>query len=62
MLYRNPAQNLSSEIFTEIEAAMAWDYFALVAGVELVSSLGQDAYAGDPENKPQFGRGARQSI
>lgn len=57
LLYRNPGSNLSSEIYTEVEAAMAWNYVALVAGVGMVNSLGQDAYEGDPENKPQFGRG-----
>lgn len=58
LLYRNPSSNLSSEIFSEVEGALVWSKFALLAGVENVTSLGQDAYTDDPENKPMINSGS----
>lgn len=58
VLYRNPSSNLSSEVYSEVEGVMAWRKFALLAGAEFVSSLNQDAYEEDPENKPLINGGS----
>ena len=46
--YRRPGADLSHEIYWQGEAAMAWKYVALVAGVDGVSSLNNDPYEGKP--------------
>ncbi len=56
VLYRNPGEKLSSEIYSEIEVAFAWQYFTMLFGVENVYSLNQDAFSDDPEEKPQLSR------
>lgn len=56
-LYRNPGENLSSEWFTQFEGGLMWNKFSLIAGLEYVSSLEQDAYGSDPENKPRLDTG-----
>lgn len=58
VLYRNPSSTMSSEIYTEVEAAMVWEKFALLAGVENVTGLNQDAYSNDPQNKPLISSGS----
>ncbi|MEX1099203.1 MAG: hypothetical protein WEB87_02185 [Bacteriovoracaceae bacterium] len=58
VLYRNPSENLSSEIVSELEGVLAWDSFSILAGVENVTSLEQDPYGVDPENKPSFNTGS----
>jgi hypothetical protein len=50
--YRRPGKDLSSEVYWNAEGAMAWKYLALLAGVDGVTSLNNDAYTEDPENKP----------
>lgn len=55
--YRRPSKDQSSEVFWAAEAALAWTYVALVAGAEGISSLNQDAYTKDPENKPPVNTG-----
>ena len=52
VIYRDPAQGLSSEIFSEFEGVIAWQYFAVALGIENVYSMESDAYTADPENKP----------
>ena len=42
--YRRPGSSQSAEVFYTAEGALAWRYFALVAGVEGVSSLNNDPY------------------
>lgn len=54
ILYRNPSKNLSSEIVALGEYAIVWSALAIYGGIEAVTSLGQDAYSQDPENKPQI--------
>lgn len=50
--YRRPGVDLSHEIYWAAEAAMAWRYVALVAGVDGVSSLNGDPYEDSPEERP----------
>lgn len=57
-LYRNPAEHLSSEIYSEIEGAIVWRSFAMVLGVENIYSLGQDPYSTTPTDKPQISNGS----
>jgi hypothetical protein len=57
-LYRNPSAQLSSEFFIESEFALVWQYFAMLIGVENVTSLNGDAYTTDPEEKPQISTGS----
>ena len=58
LLFRNPGTVLSSEILLRGEYAMLWQKFSLLAGVESVTSMNQDAYGDDPENKPLIANGA----
>lgn len=51
--YRDPSQKLGSEIFSQVDYNLAWDYFSFGVGVENNYSLENDNYSGDPENKPQ---------
>lgn len=57
LTYRRPGKEMSGEVNWLVEAAVAWRYFALVAGGEGIYSLGQDAYTDDPDNKPAFNTG-----
>jgi hypothetical protein len=50
--YRKPGKSLSSEIYWQAEAALAWTYFAIIGGVDGTSSLKNDQYTDDPQNKP----------
>lgn len=54
---RQPGADLSSEIFWQVEAALTWKYVALVAGVDGVSSMKNDPFEDDPQNKPNYNRG-----
>lgn len=53
VFYRDPSQNLGSEIFSTIDYHLAWKYFSFGIGVENNYSLENDNYSNDPENKPQ---------
>lgn len=57
-LYRNPAEHLSSEIYSEIEGAIVWPAFTMLVGVENIYSMNQDPYADDPNSKPQMSNGS----
>lgn len=46
--YRKPGDELSSEVYWNVEGALAWNYVALVAGVDGVSSMNNDPYKDDP--------------
>jgi hypothetical protein len=50
--YRRPGKDLSSEIYWQAEGVMAWKYIALIAGVDGVTSMGNDPYEGDPNGRP----------
>jgi hypothetical protein len=50
--YRRAGVDLSHEIYWQLEAAMAWRYIALVAGVDGVSSLKNDPYESEPTERP----------
>jgi hypothetical protein len=56
--YRKPGQDLSSEIYWQVEAALAWKYLALVAGVDGVSSMNNDPYENDEANRPLYETGS----
>jgi hypothetical protein len=55
--FRSPGKDLSPEIYWQLEGALAWDYFALVAGVDGVTSLKGDPHEDDPGNRPMFNTG-----
>lgn len=55
--YRRPGKDLSSELYWQAEGALVWRYVALVAGVDGITSLKNDAYTNDPENKPKINTG-----
>lgn len=55
--YRKPGQDLSDEIYWQVEGALAWKYVALIAGVDGVSSMNNDPFTSDPENRPIFNTG-----
>lgn len=55
--YRNPGSDMSQELYWQVEGALTWKYVALIAGVDGVSSLKNDPYENDPQNKPNFNRG-----
>jgi hypothetical protein len=55
--YRRPGKELSPEIYWKAEGALAWNHFALIAGIEGVNSLDQDPYKTDPDNRPVFNTG-----
>jgi hypothetical protein len=52
--YRDPGEELSPELYWQVEGALQWTHVALVAGVDGITTLGQDPYEGNPENKPVF--------
>jgi hypothetical protein len=56
--YRNPGQELSTELYWQLEAALTWRYVALIAGVNGISSLQNDPYENDEANRPAFNTGS----
>jgi hypothetical protein len=57
-LYRLPAPDLSSELFTEIEGALVWRRFSLFFGIENNYSFKTDAYTEEPLDKPVMATGS----
>ncbi len=55
--FRDPGTEVSNELYYQAEAALAWKYVALVAGVDGVFSMKDDLYTDDPTNKPVYNRG-----
>ena len=55
--YRSAGSDISDEIYYQLEAAMAWRYFALVAGVDGTVSLGNDPFEGDEASRPIYNTG-----
>lgn len=58
--YRRPGSELSPEFNWQLEGALAFKYLALVAGVQGVKSLNQDAYTDNPAGKPALNTGGSQ--
>lgn len=56
--YRKPGQDIASELYYQVEAALAWKYVALVAGIDGVSSMNNDPYEDDQANRPQYETGS----
>jgi len=56
--YRRPGKDLSGEVYWQLEGTLAWKYLALIAGVDGISSLKNDAYTDDPNSKPRNNTGA----
>lgn len=56
--WRNPGQDLSTEIYWQAEGALAWKSAALIAGIDGISSLGNDAFEDNPSAKPLYNTGA----
>ncbi len=56
--YRRPGSDLSQEIYWQGEAAMAWKYVALVAGVDGVTSLNNDPYENSEIDRPILNTGS----
>ena len=57
VLYREPAKQQSSEVFSEIDFNIVWPSFYMGLGVENVYSLQNDIYSNDQANKPQVSTG-----
>lgn len=57
-LYRNPAEDLSSEVFTDVQYNIgAMGSLSILLGFENNYSLQVDPYTNDPSNKPNIDRG-----
>jgi len=52
--YRKPGQELSDEIYWQLEGALVWKYLALVAGVDGVSSMNNDPHGDDETSRPAY--------
>ncbi|WPU66339.1 hypothetical protein [Peredibacter starrii] len=52
--YRNPGKDLATELYWQAEAALAWKYVALIAGVDGSSSMNNDPYEDKPLEKPNY--------
>lgn len=55
--FRRPGKEISTELNWDLQGALAWKNLALVAGVQGVYSLNQDAYSEDPLTKPPINTG-----
>jgi len=55
---RRPGVELSDEVYWQAEGALAWRRFALVAGVDGVSSINQDPYGGEESKRPNINTGS----
>lgn len=56
--YRKPGDELSTELYWQVEGALVWSYIALVAGVDGVTSMKNDPYEDDPLNKANYYTGS----
>ena len=54
---RQPGSDLSSEIYWQVEGAVTWKKFALLAGVDGVSSMKNDPHEDNLAEKPQYNNG-----
>ena len=55
LAYVGAPNNLSSELFYDINGKIAWTTFAIYAGLEGVNSLKNDPYTAEPTTKPLQG-------
>lgn len=55
--YRSPGDKLSDELYWQAEGALVWKYLAFVAGVDGITSLGNDPYDSEPSKKPVLNTG-----
>lgn len=56
--YRSPGTDLSTEIYWQVEGALAWRYVALIAGVNGITSMNNSPFEDDQENQPNFNSGS----
>jgi hypothetical protein len=56
--YRSPGSEISSEIYWQVEGALAWKYVALIAGVDGISSMKNDPYEDKETERPNYYRGS----
>lgn len=53
--YRKPGQELSDEIYWQLEGALAWRYLALVAGIDGVNSMNNDPHGDESDaTRPSY--------
>jgi hypothetical protein len=52
--YRKAGSHISDELYYQLEGALAWTSFALLAGADGVSSMNNDPYESDPASRPSF--------
>lgn len=55
--YRIPGQELAHEVYWQAEGALVWNRFAILAGVDGITSMGNDPYKDDLANRPVFNTG-----
>lgn len=55
---RRPGSEIASEIYWQVEGALAWKYLALIAGVDGISSMNNDPYETDEANRPRYNTGS----
>lgn len=55
--YRIPGSELAHEVYWQAEGALVWNRFALLAGVDGITSMGNDPYKDDLLNRPVFNTG-----
>jgi hypothetical protein len=60
--YRDPGKDISDEIYWQAEGAMVWNYVALIAGVDGMTSLSNDPFNEEsltlPVERPVYNRGS----
>jgi hypothetical protein len=56
--YRKPGVHLSDELNWQIEGALVWNKFSLLAGVEGINSLNNDPYDNDESSRPRYNTGS----
>jgi hypothetical protein len=52
IFFRSRGSNMSDEIFYQVEGALVWRHFAMLAGIKGVNSLNNDDYSSDEANRP----------
>ncbi len=62
VLYRNPGEDLSNELFFHSELAMIGKRATILIGAEAVLSLQQDSFTDTPSTKPSLGEGVTRNI
>lgn len=60
--YRDPGKDISDELYWQVEGAMVWNYVALIAGVDGITSLSNDPFNKEslilPVERPVYNRGS----